>query len=412
MSWWRAWRGGAPRFSVHAAAGRQRAGPRRPALAGRRAVTVAVSGEATTAALVAQPRGRGLRRSAAGQRLAADLVADAADLLRTGRPAGAVRVVAMAAIADPAGAEALRLGLADLLLRRPVVQAEWRDVVARLRRDGPSAPPPRHRAVRPAALPPRRSPGSTSWWSTTARSTAKWPARLWRGSASRPTPSTSGSEALAAVAARRFDLVLMDGSMPDMDGYETTRLLRQREAGAAPRPDRRRHPLVRVAARSLRRFRTGATGAAAVEFAILGLTFTMVLCFIVEIGMTMLMQSTLSEAARSASRLIMTAASSNPEVSRCRSRPHSAPRCGCSWIAISSASTSSRATAFRAAGLRPDRCRKPARRGECSPGAAQQDVVAQVGYTRSLYFPILKDLIGTQGKLLLVSIVVFQNEPY
>lgn len=46
------------------------------------------------------------------------------------------------------------------------------------------------------------------------------------------------------------------------------------------------------------------------------------------------------------------------------------------------------------------------------PGTAGQDVIVRVGYARSLYFPILRDVLGTRGKLLILSTVVFQNEPY
>ena len=58
----------------------------------------------------------------------------------------------------------------------------------------------------------------------------------------------TGAEALEACAAERFDVVLMDLQMPEMDGFEATRAIRQRESeqGAS------RTPIVALTARSSR----------------------------------------------------------------------------------------------------------------------------------------------------------------
>ncbi len=40
----------------------------------------------------------------------------------------------------------------------------------------------------------------------------------------------NGLEALAAIEKDSFDLVLMDVQMPEMDGFETTRVIREKEA--------------------------------------------------------------------------------------------------------------------------------------------------------------------------------------
>jgi CheY-like chemotaxis protein len=44
---------------------------------------------------------------------------------------------------------------------------------------------------------------------------------------------TSGADALVQARAGRFDAIVLDGMMPDLDGYETCRRLKQDPATAA-----------------------------------------------------------------------------------------------------------------------------------------------------------------------------------
>ncbi len=54
----------------------------------------------------------------------------------------------------------------------------------------------------------------------------------------------SGSRALEALREQRFDLVLMDVQMPEMDGLETARLIRDGGAGE----ENRRVPIIAITA--------------------------------------------------------------------------------------------------------------------------------------------------------------------
>jgi two-component system, sensor histidine kinase and response regulator len=67
----------------------------------------------------------------------------------------------------------------------------------------------------------------------------------------------NGKEALAALDREPFDLILMDVQMPEMDGFEATRVIREREALAHPTPDHKppgslRTPIVAMTAHAMK----------------------------------------------------------------------------------------------------------------------------------------------------------------
>jgi two-component system sensor histidine kinase/response regulator len=66
----------------------------------------------------------------------------------------------------------------------------------------------------------------------------------------------NGAEAVAAVGREAFDLVLMDVQMPEMDGLQATRLIREREAGGG-----RRLPILAMTAYAMKGDRERCLGA-------------------------------------------------------------------------------------------------------------------------------------------------------
>lgn len=61
------------------------------------------------------------------------------------------------------------------------------------------------------------------------------------------TLAADGEEAVAAVLENRFDLVLMDIQMPNVDGYEATRRIRASES-----PDALRLPIIALTAHAMK----------------------------------------------------------------------------------------------------------------------------------------------------------------
>lgn len=62
------------------------------------------------------------------------------------------------------------------------------------------------------------------------------------------TLAENGRQALSALASKAFDVVLMDCQMPELDGFEATRRLRQQEAESG----RRRIPVIALTANAMR----------------------------------------------------------------------------------------------------------------------------------------------------------------
>jgi len=160
------------------------------------------------------------------------------------------------------------------------------------------------------------------------------------------------------------------------------------------------------------------SGAAAVEFALVGSTFMMMLLASFEFGYMLFVQSALDNAARDAARLIRTGQaqmSSNP------TSTFQTLLCDDVGSLISCGNIIYQAQAFNAWTDAQTAMATPATRTAngtyvstgFNPGSQGQILVVTVTYNYPFFTPWIAGLLGgSTNSALLMSTVVFQNEPY
>ncbi|BAU92403.1 ATPase domain-containing protein [Methylorubrum populi] len=208
--------------------GAESAGPTvRRASAVPAAIRFGAVGAATRAALTADLRAAGFRPAPSGD---GHWILEASELRESGRPEGAGRVVALVPIGDGSGPGLVRDGLADAVLRRPLAQAEWRPLLAALAEGAPLAVEAPEVDESPAAALPSFAGARVLLADDSAVNREVAAEALGRFGVRDIVCVEDGQAAVEAAAANRFDLVLMDGSMPVLDGFSAAAAIRAREA--------------------------------------------------------------------------------------------------------------------------------------------------------------------------------------
>ncbi|WP_165361523.1 TadE/TadG family type IV pilus assembly protein [Lichenibacterium ramalinae] len=150
---------------------------------------------------------------------------------------------------------------------------------------------------------------------------------------------------------------------------------------------------------------------AAVEFGLLGGMFILLMCFWMEIGLSLFMQAALDRAVRKEARLIRTGT-----ITASGAATFAANLCtdlqvlmSCANIQYNVASASS--FAALSAAVPTDGLSRMTTTG-FAPGGSGQAVIVQVGYARALFLPIVNAVLGKNGTLLVYASLAFQNEPF
>jgi signal transduction histidine kinase/DNA-binding NarL/FixJ family response regulator len=198
-------------------------------------VVVALSGDATRAVLTHElklrgyePQLRAFAEVTAGLTGAACLFADIADLVEFGRrPAGAARIIALAPMGD-AALDGRKTELADGVLRRPLVENELRPMLDRLGRGEP-LDTERARASSQRETLPQFATAHVLVADDSEVNQEVACEALKRLGIDRVKVAGDGLAALNAAIETKFDIILMDGSMPELDGFESARRIRAYE---------------------------------------------------------------------------------------------------------------------------------------------------------------------------------------
>ena len=191
------------------------------------AIRFGALGAATRAALSADLQAAGFCPVPSGN---GHWILEASELRAGGRrPEGTGRVVALVPIGDDSGPGLIGAGLADAVLRRPLAQAEWRPLLAALAEGTPFAVEEPEANESPVAL-PSFADARVLLADDSAVNREVAAEALGRFGIHDIVCVEDGGAAVEAAAAGRFDLVLMDGSMPVLDGFSAAAAIRAREA--------------------------------------------------------------------------------------------------------------------------------------------------------------------------------------
>jgi Flp pilus assembly protein TadG len=156
--------------------------------------------------------------------------------------------------------------------------------------------------------------------------------------------------------------------------------------------------------RRIRQLASDTQAAAAVEFAIVGSIFLLLVCMILELGLTLFTQSVMDNALRGGARLIRIDQASN-------SSTFVSAVCGeVGTVLIPSCSTKLQYYVATASSFSSLSAKTGTLPNTYSAGSSGADMLAQIAYARPTLIPWASQFLG--GSDLLISTVAFQNEPY